>query len=54
MSCETEIVSMKQTADGKYEITVGNQSKTFSNYVKAAEWAESLIHESAGVKRDDK
>jgi hypothetical protein len=36
---------MKQTPDGKFKVTVGNESNICPDYVSAAEWAESLLYD---------
>lgn len=44
----SEAVSLEQTAEGKVKATVGNQTKTFADYISAAEWAESLVYGTEG------
>lgn len=44
----SEAVSMEQTADGKFKVTVGTKSNICPDYVTAAEWAESLVYGTEG------
>lgn len=40
----SDVVSMEQTADGNVKVTVGSAIMICSDFVSAAEWAESLLY----------